>query len=149
MNFNRYLNKYIADCAGRGICSLDDISTELRREISTVDKELEAVEPLRIKRLSMQKALDHVNGILQTDKVSSDFNDASDELKEIRIKVYGVIAEKAPISNRDLIMAIGYGQDSKVIRATKWFGDHGIIERDSEMRLVRGTKWSEYDEEAS
>lgn len=146
MNKARIIAEYVSKCAKNGISSIEDINNQLKKDIKEIDEKLTSFDSLRIERANLHKVLEHFSAILQTDKMTSSFDDESEEMIEVKGKVIDFIEKNGSGTTRDIITSVGYNQDAKVVRVIKNLAEQGVIERDKENRIniVPGPSWNNY-----
>jgi len=146
MNKARIIAEYVSKCAKNGISSIEDIHNQLKKDIKEIDEKLTSFDSLRIERANLHKVLEHFSAILQTDKMTSSFDDESEEMIEVKGKVIDFIEKNGSGTTRDIITSVGYNQDAKVVRVIKNLAEQGVIERDKENRIniVPGPSWNNY-----
>lgn len=146
MNKARIIAEYVSKCAKNGISSIEDIHNQLKKDIKEIDEKLTSFDSLRIERANLHKVLEHFSAILQTDKMTSSFDDESEEMIEVKGKVIDFIEKNGFGTTRDIITSVGYNQDAKVVRVIKNLAEQGVIERDKENRIniVPGPSWNNY-----
>src|SRR5690606_27354076 len=135
MNKARIIAEYVSKCAKNGISSIEDIHNQLKKDIKEIDEKLTSFDSLRIERANLHKVLEHFSAILQTDKMTSSFDDESEEMIEVKGKVIDFIEKNGFGTTRDIITSVGYNQDAKVVRVIKNLAEQGVIERDKENRI--------------
>lgn len=146
MNKARIIAEYVSKCAKNGISSIEDIHNQLKKDIKEIDEKLTSFDSLRIERANLHKVLEHFSAILQTDKMTSSFDDESEEMIEVKGKVIDFIEKNGSGTTRDIITSVGYNQDAKVVRVIKNLAEQGVIERDKANRIniVPGPSWNNY-----
>lgn len=141
---------YIHNCVKNGIKSFPQIHQNIKREIQELNERLASVEDLRIKRNELIKIENEISAMLRTDNIADRFEDDSEEMKEIRNKIYEVISNKNGLSNRDIITKLCdmdsslYGMDAKIIRCIKHLADQGVLDKNSDRLIVQGINWEKF-----
>lgn len=148
-SIERLKSDYIRECSLKGISSIPEIRENLRKDISSIKVKLQDMDPLRIELRNLQKIDEKLTSLMQTEKIISDFDDDTDEMKEIRSGIISIIEDNEPLSNSEIILKFiekdseAVGQDAKIIRCIKWLAERGYIEKSSDRKIIPSEKWSE------
>jgi hypothetical protein len=140
---------YIAECVANGIKNIRLICDSLRVSISDIDLQLKKMDGLRIKRAKLTSILESLDDTYRRQQAtarSQDFDENSDEAKELQRQVVQLISAAGPLSNREIIANVGnYQEDAKVILSLKWLSERGILAREDnpERRYYQGKQWGE------
>lgn len=139
-----FVVKFIAESAGKGMNAID----VAKQEIEEIDNHLQEAERLKLRRMKLVSVLDHFGDDTYRRRrttntpASEDIEVSSDEFKGLKDKIVSAIAEKGPLTVRELILEVGsYDQDTLIMRAVKWLGEQEVVSRDSEGRVQRGKNW--------
>ena len=136
-----FISSYIRVAASAGSSSPDEICEFARKEIASIDEELNKAEQLRVRRENIKKVLKYYGvSITPPQKVSSD------EVGEFAKKIVEAISGAAPMTNRELMQKLGYGTDVLVIKGLKLLTEKLVIERDksADNRILKGPNFDEY-----
>lgn len=148
----RLKSDYMVKCAKMGIDTIPEIREQLRKDITEIKVKLAEYDPLRIQLRNLQKVDEKLSALMQTDKIVSDFDDDSDEMKAIRQKVVSIIDKNDPLSNSEIQLKFqeedpeAVGKDAKIIRAIKWLFERDIVDKSPERKVIRGPKWSQVND---
>jgi hypothetical protein len=139
-----FIVKFIAESAGNGMSAVD----AAKQEIEEIDAYLQEAERKKLRRMKLTSVLDHFGDETYRRRrststpTSDDIDVSSDDFTVLRDKIISAIAEKGPLTVRELILEVGsYDQDTLIMRAVKWLGDQEVVSRDEEGRVQRGKNW--------
>jgi hypothetical protein len=137
-----FIVKFIAESAGKGMNAVD----AAKQEIEEIDSYLQEAERKKHRRMKLTSVLDHFGDETyrrrRTSNIPASDDVSSDDFTVFRGKIISAIAEKGPITVRDLILEVGsYDQDTMIMRAVKLLGDQEVVSRDEEGRVQRGKNW--------
>ncbi len=144
------LQDYIANSAANGTKNIKAICDNLRNEISDIDRQLKAMDCLRIKRAQLTSILEGLDDTYRRQQATArfqDFDESSDEAQELRKQIIKLICAAGPLSNREILANVGnYQEDAKVILVLKWLNERGVLTRENntEGRYYPGKQWDEY-----
>lgn len=151
-----FISNYIAKCTKEGKSSFVEILAEAKAEIAEIDKKLHDADSLRIRRSNLLKLLSELgdDSMKKKRKVPDgpriEIDEDEEEYEALRKAICDTIAEQGPMTNRELIQAVGsYQQDIKVIRAIKWLGEREIVTRDGsdDNKIIPGSNWDQREQE--
>lgn len=141
-------SEYVSECITEGISNLIDIRKRAEDRIKNIDIELEKISQLRIEKMQLKKILIELGESKQTKKFNVpklDFDDESDNAKELYKNICDVLDKFGPLTNRELLekMEISYEDSAQIIRAIKYLGQNEILVRiGDEKKLSPGPKWN-------
>ena len=144
----KFVIKYIAECSG----SNQDPIIAAKKEIEEIEGRLRKADVDRSRRLDLVAVLEHLGDSTYRrhrtipDPPDIDLMDDCIVAKDLRRRIVRAIESKGPMTVREIITKVGsYRDDASVIRAIKFLGDMGIIERDgsSENKVIPGGKWDQ------
>jgi len=155
-DISTFISNYIAQCAKNGKSALLEIFAEAKAEIAEIDKKLHDADALRIRRSNLLKLLGELgdDSMKKKRKIPDgpriEIDEDEEEYEALRAAICDTIADKGPLTNRELIQAVGsYQQDIKVIRAIKWLGEREIVTRDGsdDNKIIPGSNWDQRKQE--
>jgi hypothetical protein len=140
-----FIVTFIAEASKKGKVAVK----AAKEEIEEIDRTLHEAEKLKIRRMKLVSVLDHFGDDTYRRRrsvsvpPSDDIGEESPEFAELRNKIETAISKKGPLTVRDLILEVGsYDQDTLIMRALKWLGDHEIVSRDDQGRVQPGKNWN-------
>ena len=143
-----FIVTFIAESSRKGKSAVE----AAKEEIEEIDHTLHEAERLKVRRMKLVSVLDHFGDDTYRRRrsvsvpPSDDVEDSSPEFTALRNKIETAISEKGPLTVRELILEVGsYDQDTLIMRAVKWLGDHEIVSRDEQGRVQPGKNW-DYNE---
>lgn len=145
-----FVNNFISDCIDNNIKSPKAICDVVLNEMKEIDLKLRESNKLRIRYKNLKDVLRQYNheSILKTKNESfQSFNEAEDITDYIHYDVLIDVCEfieasQSIITPREIMDAVGDRENSEIVfGCIKTLGDHGIICRDNDRKILKGPKW--------
>lgn len=146
---HQFVADYIQECIENGIASPNEICNKVKQEISEIDKKLHESDGLRVKKVNLSNVLLHYGSALKrqtSNAINAEIDDNSDDFLELQKNICKLIEQK-PMTNREIIQAIGkYQEDAKIIRAIKLLGEKEFLAKDGtpENKITKGPCWDNH-----
>ena len=157
----KFVTQYLAQCNARRAekdptstpATQEQVIEMVKADIVEIDDQLSKADELKLRKRKLISVLEHCGDISFKRSRSSpdipdiDLDDDTEVARELRRNIVDLIGKYIALTNRELILKLGgraHGQDQRVLRAVKFLGERGVIERDrtgEEIKLVAGDKF--------
>ena len=147
-----FVENFIDNCIDNGTTKPKDICEKALARIDIIDQELQEYRDLRIEKqrlIKVLKAFNHEGAKNRGRRPRAPMINPDVEInddpsyKDVLAKICDIVEHNSPIEMRELTEKTGYDlQDvTPLYTAVKWLFNRGILSRQENRALVKGTQW--------